>query len=167
MDSLDSKEDSDMKNLKAILQDIKTIKSELGVQSDTAVEQQEAGLKADAESRRQEPPTADEEKVDNVDQNEEEEEKKSVASGVNEEEEEENHEQDFTAPLGDLELNDEEQWLTEEPKEEPAPAIVQEQENQIHGADETETKALETLSDIPPPKAETVAAKQLCSCSIM
>ncbi len=33
MDSLDSKEDSEMKNLKEILDDIKTIKSELGVES--------------------------------------------------------------------------------------------------------------------------------------
>jgi hypothetical protein len=159
MDSLDSKEDSDMKNLKAILQDIKTIKSELGVQSDTPVEQ-DTGLEADAESRPQEPPTAEEELVD--DQNEEE--TKSEGGGVKEEEHEE---QDFIAPLDDMELDDEEQWLTEEPKEESAPVIVQEQEDQTHETNETETKALETSSDIPPPKAETVAAKQLCSCSIM
>ena len=171
MDSLDSKEDSDMKNLKAILQDIKTIKSELGVQSDTPAVEQDAGLEADAESRPQEPPTADEEKVDDVnDQNEEE--TKSEGGRVKDEEHEE---QDFIAPLDDMELDDEEQWLTEEPKEESAPVIVQEEEqeeeheheDQTHETNKTETKAPETSSDIPPPKPETVAAKQLCSCSIM
>jgi len=50
MDSVESKDDSDMKNLKEILQDIKTIKSELGVESETVEKGDDQGEEATAES---------------------------------------------------------------------------------------------------------------------
>lgn len=50
MDSVESKDDSDMQNLKEILQDIKTIKSELGVESETVEKEDDQGGEATAES---------------------------------------------------------------------------------------------------------------------
>ena len=50
MDSVESKDDSDMQNLKEILQDIKTIKSELGVESETVEKGDDQGEEATAES---------------------------------------------------------------------------------------------------------------------
>ena len=50
MDSVESKDDSDMQNLKEILQDIKTIKSELGVESETVEKEDDQGEEATAES---------------------------------------------------------------------------------------------------------------------
>lgn len=189
MDSLESQEDSDIQNLKSILQDIKTIKSELGVESETA-EKEDHGNDATAESALSTKENGVEVDNHHVENRDDDLEQPEDTSGTPEEEcvpdslaeqttDDGDHDDSSTKKPVDASKDDPKDGEEEEQNENEEEGAAQDENDEDDqramshdDVDETMASLSVEASEKPPTTTleelePEIKAKQLCSCSIM